>query len=77
MVTLNLGKFLTMQIHHPWQVANDAVRPIQRPPRSCHGGEERANEKENGKERDVYKYKGIWPAKEASNPKLSPRKKQQ
>lgn len=75
MVTLNLGKFLTMQIHHPWQVLNDAIFPIQGQQRSCCGGEERKNEKE--KERDVYKYRGIWPAKEASNPKLSRRKKQQ
>lgn len=66
-----------MQIHHPWQVLNDAICPIQSQPRSCCGGEERENEKEKEKERDVYKYKGIWPAKEASNPKLSPRKKQQ
>ena len=76
MVTLSLGKFLTMQIHHLSQVLNDAIFPIQGQPRSCCGGEERENE-EKEKERDVYKYKGIWPAKEASNPKLSSRKKQQ
>lgn len=73
MATLNLGKFSTMQIHHPWQVLNDAIRPIQGPPRSYCGGEERANEKEKEKEgaRDLQ-LQGNLACKRSIQPKAQP-----